>query len=117
MWQEDVHCFVHVYSNSDSSFTQMMQRYGMGGARTETSPQEVSQSLQSAVVMVWANKVKDIGVNHGPRHYISFSLASPDKSNHFLLPSAIHFLLYTSKRTEGERDTSEDCSDQIEACA
>lgn len=31
----------------------------MGGATTETSLQEASQSLQSAVVMVWAFKVKD----------------------------------------------------------
>lgn len=39
--------FVHAYDNHDFSFTEMMQRYGMGGASAETSPQEVSQSLQS----------------------------------------------------------------------
>lgn len=48
------------YNNRDSSFTQMMQRYGMGGARAETSPKEASQLLQSSGG-VWANKVKDTG--------------------------------------------------------
>lgn len=51
--------FMHIYNNHDFSFTEMMQRYGMGGASAETSPQEVSQSLQSTRAMVRANKVKD----------------------------------------------------------
>lgn len=52
--------FLLLCNNTDSSsFTQLMQGYLMGGASAETSLQEVSQSLQSAVVMVWAFKVKD----------------------------------------------------------
>lgn len=85
----------------------------MGGASAETSLQEASQSLQSTVVMVWANKVKDTeNVTRPVIHSFSLSPASFNKSNHFLLPFAIQLLLLCSSNCT-DSDAQEDCSGQV----
>lgn len=67
-----------------------MHRYGKGGDSAETSLQEVSQSLQSTLVMMRANKEKDT-----------------NKNIQLLLLPIIHFLAAQNCR---------DCREQINVC-
>lgn len=91
-----MHRFLHVLH--DFSFTEMMQQYGMGGE--ETGREEVSQSLQSTVVMVWAKKGEGHGVNHGPRCISSsLPLCRPIRAITFFC-SLLFPLFFTHQNTD-----------------
>lgn len=63
---------MYLYSNRDSSFTQMTQWYGMGGVSVETSPQKMSQSLLESPDYDVGKKGKRHRVNYGPCYITVF---------------------------------------------
>lgn len=83
-----------------------MHSYSMGGADAETSPQEVSQSLQNTLVMMQANKEKDTGVDG-----LTTPPGNKNKRNLLLFLPIIHFLTYQNTHKHFKKG---DCREQID---
>lgn len=84
-----------------------MHRYGKGGDSAETNLQEVSQSLQSTLVMMRANKEKDANKNIRLRLLpIVHFLAAQNTHKHFKgLQRTDQCLLLKSKTSDTQTNT------------